>query len=310
MIHEEIPRALDGQRVDRIVSLLGDISRSSAQALIAHLGVEVDGKIETSGKIRLSEGQVIGIDLSKLPPPQFPLADASIDISIEYADNDIIVVNKHPGLVVHPGAGNPDGTLVNAVLAQFPEVAGVGQPMRPGIVHRLDAGTSGLMVIARSQNAYDSLVADLTDHTVTREYLALAWGHFDAESGVIDADIGRDPRDPMKMAVVRGGKWARTHFVVEESFDAPAPLSLVRCSLETGRTHQIRVHLGAVSHPVVGDATYGGARSTLIASRPMLHAARLAFVHPATREQVAFEVPIPQDMNDVLEQCSRIDTTE
>ena len=305
MIREEIPRALDGERVDRIVSLLADVSRSVAQELTKCGAVEVDGVIETSGKIRLVEGQTIAIDVSKLPAPQLPIADSSVQIDVVYADDDVVVVNKQPGLVVHPGAGNADHTLVNGILALYPEIAHVGQPMRPGIVHRLDAGTSGLMVIARSEHAYEKLVQDLTEHQVTREYLALAWGHFDAESGVIDADIGRDPRDPLKMAVVHGGKWARTHFSVEEVFDVPAPLSLVRCSLETGRTHQIRVHLAAVSHPVVGDATYAGAKSTLVAPRPMLHAAHLAFDHPKSGEPCSFDAPVPADMASILAMCSR-----
>ena len=304
MIREDIPRALDGERVDRIVSLLADVSRSIAQELTKNGAVEVDGVVETSGKIRLSEGQTISIDMSKLPAPQLPSADASVRLDVVYVDDDVIVVNKQPGLVVHPGAGNTDHTLVNGILALYPEVAHVGQPMRPGIVHRLDAGTSGLMVIARSNEAYESLVADLTSHSVTREYIALAWGHFDAESGVIDADIGRDPRDPLKMAVVHGGKWARTHFSVEKTFDVPAPLSLVRCSLETGRTHQIRVHLAAVSHPVVGDATYGGAKSTLVAPRPMLHAARLVFRHPTSGAECSFDAPLADDMASVIAQCS------
>jgi 23S rRNA pseudouridine1911/1915/1917 synthase len=304
MIHEEIPRALDGERIDRIVSLLADVSRSVAHDLVANGGVAIDGTTAKSGKLRLHEGQSISIDVSKIPPPQLPQADASIVVDVVYSDDAVIVINKHPGLVVHPGAGNPTGTLVNGLLALFPEIAEVGESMRPGIVHRLDSGTSGLMVVARTQQAYEHLVSDMSDHDVTREYLALAWGHFDDESGVIDADIGRDPRDPLKMAVVHNGKWARTHFVVEETFDEPAAVSLVRCSLETGRTHQIRVHLAAVSHPVVGDSTYGGAKSSLVAPRPMLHARHLAFRHPATGEQMSFDAPVAQDMVDVISKCS------
>lgn len=305
MISEEIPRALDGERVDRIVSLLADISRSVAHELVANGGVSIDGVAETSGKIRLREGQNISIDISKIPPPQLPQPDSSVLIDVVYSDDAIIVVNKQPGLVVHPGAGNPTGTLVNGVLALFPDIAGVGEAMRPGIVHRLDSGTSGLMVVARTQDAYEHLVGEMSEHQVTREYLALAWGHFDSDSGVIDADIGRDPRDPLKMAVVHGGKWARTHFVVEEVFDEPVALSLVKCSLETGRTHQIRVHLAAVSHAVVGDATYGGAKSSLVAPRPMLHARRLAFLHPTSGEEMTFDVPTPEDMAAVIAKCSR-----
>lgn len=305
MISEELPRALDGERVDRIVSLLADISRSVASELVANGGVAVDGQVELSGKLRLQEGQNILIDVSKIPPPQLPQADQSVEISVLYQDNSVIVINKQPGLVVHPGAGNQTGTLVNGLLALFPEIENVGEPMRPGIVHRLDSGTSGLMVVARTQDAYEHLVSGMSSHEITREYVALAWGHFDAESGVIDADIGRDPRDPLKMAVVHSGKWARTHFVIEELFDEPAALSLVRCSLETGRTHQIRVHLAAVSHPVVGDATYGGAKSSLVAPRPMLHARRLAFEHPVTSDMCSFEIVIPEDMAEVIAKCAR-----
>lgn len=303
IVEETIPVALAGERLDRIVALIADISRSEARGLIAAGGAEVDGAGTTSGKTRLSEGQSVRVDLSKVPQEELPGPDASVPVEVIHEDADVIVVNKPVGLVVHPAAGHGTGTLVNGVLARYPEVASVGQPARPGIVHRLDAGTSGLMVVARSQRAYEALVEALGDHDVEREYVALAWGHFDSKSGVIDAEIGRDPRDPMKMAVVHGGKWARTHFEVMSEFVEPADLSLVRCTLETGRTHQIRVHLGAVGHPVVGDATYGGSRSSLRAPRPMLHAARLAFAHPVTGEQMEFRAPVPPDMVSVIDLC-------
>lgn len=303
IVEETIPVALAGERLDRIVALIADISRSEARGLIAAGGAQVDGTGTTSGKTRLSEGQSVRVDLSKVPQEELPGPDASVPVEVIHEDADVIVVNKPVGLVVHPAAGHGTGTLVNGVLARYPEVASVGQPARPGIVHRLDAGTSGLMVVARSQRAYEALVEALGEHDVEREYVALAWGHFDSKSGVIDAEIGRDPRDPMKMAVVHGGKWARTHFEVMSEFVEPADLSLVRCTLETGRTHQIRVHLGAVGHPVVGDATYGGSRSSLRAPRPMLHAARLAFAHPVTGEQMEFRAPVPPDMVSVIDFC-------
>lgn len=303
IVEETIPVALAGERLDRIVALIADISRSEARGLIAAGGAQVDGTGTTSGKTRLSEGQSVRVDLSKVPQEELPGPDASVPVEVIHEDADVIVVNKPVGLVVHPAAGHGTGTLVNGVLARYPEVASVGQPARPGIVHRLDAGTSGLMVVARSQRAYEALVEALGEHDVEREYVALAWGHFDSKSGVIDAEIGRDPRDPMKMAVVHGGKWARTHFEVMSEFVEPADLSLVRCTLETGRTHQIRVHLGAVGHPVVGDATYGGSRSSLRAPRPMLHAARLAFAHPVTGEQMEFRAPVPPDMVSVIDLC-------
>ena len=303
-VEETIPVALAGERLDRIVSLIADISRSEARGLVAAGGASVDSVVAVNGKARLAEGQVVVVDLDKIPVAELPGADASVHVQVVHADEHVIVVNKPVGLVVHPASGHGTGTLVNGLLAEYPEISSVGQPLRPGIVHRLDAGTSGLMVVARTQVAYDVLVEAMGDHDVEREYVALAWGHFDSKSGVIDASIGRDPRDPLKMAVVREGKWARTHFEVLEEFTEPAALSLVKCTLETGRTHQIRVHLAATGHAVVGDSTYGGARSSLRSPRPMLHAARLAFVHPVTGEQMQYGAGMPSDMTDVISRCS------
>jgi 23S rRNA pseudouridine1911/1915/1917 synthase len=302
-VEETLPAALDGERIDRIVSLIADISRADATKLIADGGTEVDGVIAMSGKIRLREGQIVVVDLDKIPVEVLPGPDASVAVDVVYSDDDIIVVNKTAGLVVHPAAGHGMGTLVNGILHLFPEVANVGQPARPGIVHRLDSGTTGMMVVARSQRAYDSLVAALTDHSVGREYLALTWGWFDSPTAVVDASIGRDPRNPMKMAVVNTGKWARTHLEVVQTFNEPALLSLVQCTLETGRTHQIRVHLSAVGHAVVGDSMYGGAKSALKASRPLLHAAKLTLVHPGTGEEMQFEAGLPSDMEAIIASC-------
>ena len=302
-VEEVVPAALDGERLDRIVSLIADISRSEASKLIDAGGAEVDGQLSQSGKVRLKEGQTVVVDLEKIPLDELPGPDSSVDLDVVYVDDDIIVINKAAGIVVHPAAGHGSGTVVNGILARFPEVAQVGQPQRPGIVHRLDAGTTGMMVIARSQRAYDTLVAALSEHEVGREYLALTWGKFDSPSAVIDADIGRDPRDPLKMAVVKSGKWARTFVEVQEEFNEPAELTLVRCTLETGRTHQIRVHLAAVGHAVVGDSMYGGARAALSASRPMLHAARLSLVHPGTGDEMTWSAEVPSDMATVISAC-------
>ena len=307
-VEETLPAALDGERIDRIVSLIADISRSDATKLIADGGTEVDGVVATSGKLRLREGQTVVVDLEKIPAEILPGPDPTVAVDVVYSDDDIIVVNKTAGLVVHPAAGHGMGTLANGILHLFPEVADVGQPARPGIVHRLDSGTTGMMVVARSQRAYDSLVAALTDHSVGREYLALTWGWFDSPTAVVDASIGRDPRNPMKMAVVNSGKWARTHLEVVQTFNEPALLSLVQCTLETGRTHQIRVHLSAVGHAVVGDSMYGGARSALKASRPLLHAAKLTLVHPGTGEEMQFEAGLPSDMQAIIASCSLKDS--
>lgn len=300
MIEEEIPSALAGDRLDRVVALLADLSRAQSAALIAGGGVSVDGVPASAGKVKLEVGQVIVIDTAKLPEKELPKADSSVRINIVHADADIVVVNKANGLVVHPGAGNPAGTLVNGLLALYPEIAEVGDPMRPGIVHRLDAGTTGLMVVARTPDAYESMVHQLSQRLVHREYLAVAVGAFDAHSGVIDAAIGRDLRELTKMAVRVDGKPARTHYEVLREFQAPISASLVRCQLETGRTHQIRVHLAAVGHPVLGDATYGGVRATVPFGRPALHAVRLSFEHPRSGDAMSFDAPIPADIESLI----------
>ncbi len=300
IVTEEIPESLDGERLDRIVSLITEVSRSDAAAVIAAGGVTVDGSNSPSGKIRLKAGQVVSVDLDLLPQEQLPQADPSVRVDVVHVDDDVIVVNKAAGVVVHPGAGNSEGTLVNGLLALFPEIADVGEPHRPGIVHRLDVGTTGLLIVARSARAYEALVEMLARHDVTRRYTALVWGHPAAPVGTIDAAIGRDPRDPLRMAVVASGKPARTNYRVESTFTDP-DVALVSCELETGRTHQIRVHLQATGHPVVGDPSYGGARAPLVIGRPFLHAGGLEFDHPVTNEHLSFQAPLPDDLNEVLE---------
>lgn len=303
MLIETIPAALHEQRLDRVVALIADISRATTSTLIELGGVSLDGVVGVAGKVKVREGQEVTIDTSMIPAKELPKADASVVLDVVFADDDVIVVNKAPGIVVHPGAGNPSGTLVNGILALYPEVATVGDQLRPGVVHRLDAGTSGLMVVARSQVAYDFLVDALTRRDVTRMYVALVWGHPEVTTGLIDAPIGRDQRDHTKMAVVIDGKFARTHYDVKKKFELPQPCSLVECQLETGRTHQIRVHLDSIGHPVVGDSTYGGARSSLSSPRPMLHATKLSFVHPTSGDVMTFEVPVPEDMQAVINRC-------
>ena len=303
MLIETIPTALHEQRLDRVVALIADISRATTATLIELGGVTLDGVTGVAGKVKVREGQEVTINTSMIPEKELPQADASVVLDVVYADDDVIVVNKAPGIVVHPGSGNPSGTLVNGILALYPEVATVGDQLRPGVVHRLDAGTSGLMVVARSQAAYDFLVDALTRRDVTRVYIALVWGHPEVATGLIDAPIGRDQRDPTKMAVVIDGKFARTHYDVKKRFDLPQPCALVECQLETGRTHQIRVHLDSIENPVVGDSTYGGARSSLSSPRPMLHAEKLSFIHPTTGEVVTFEATVPEDMQAVINRC-------
>jgi 23S rRNA pseudouridine1911/1915/1917 synthase len=300
-VKEVVPAALDGERVDRIVAMLGGVSRAAAADLVASGAVRVDGVVVTGGRQRLREGQVLELPTGTGPPTSSGAApDPEVPVEVVYADDDVIVVDKPAGLVVHPGAGRADGTLVNGLLARFPDLAGVGDDERPGIVHRLDAGTSGLLVVARTDEAHAALVAQLANRTATREYLALVWGVPEAGRGVVDAPIGRSAREPTRMAVTTTGRPARTAYAVERAFTDPVSTSLLRCRLETGRTHQIRVHLAAIGHPVVGDERYGGARPGLDASRPMLHAERLGFTHPRSGDRVEFESPIPDDMAAVI----------
>lgn len=296
MIVEVVPPALAGERLDRIVALALDVSRSVATAVIAGGGVEVDDAPSTSGKVRLAEGQTVSIDPDAVPVEEPPGPDPSVVFDVVHVDDDVIVIDKPPGLVVHPGAGNPDGTLVNGLLARFPDIAAVGDPGRPGIVHRLDAGSSGLLVVARTQAAADSLIDQFATHDATRVYLALVWGHPAAPHGVIDAPVGRSRRDPLRMAVVADGRWARTEYRVLQRYDQPVELALLECRLETGRTHQIRVHLSSINHPLVGDPVYGQRRPKLQVDRPFLHAAELAFDHPATGDRITFHSDLAPDL--------------
>jgi 23S rRNA pseudouridine1911/1915/1917 synthase len=300
MVEEEIPGALSGERLDRIVALIAECSRSDAQALLGIGGVWVDGEPQGIGKLRLKEGQVVRVDPTLLPGPQAPQPDPSVSFTVVHEDEHLIIIDKPAGLVVHPGAGNPDGTLVNGLLARYPELAEVGEAHRPGIVHRLDVGTSGLLAVARTQRAYHELVDALSSRDVGRVYMALVWGHPANHHGVIDAPIGRDHRDPQRMAVVVDGKPARTRYTMLKEFRRPAEATFIECRLESGRTHQIRVHLSAIGHPVVGDATYGGFRPGIDSPRPFLHAARLELAHPVTREQLEFDSPLPDDLSAVL----------
>jgi 23S rRNA pseudouridine1911/1915/1917 synthase len=292
-----VPATLAGERVDRAVALLTGWSRAEVQVLIEDDQVLVDGRPVVKSR-RLAEGDVV--DLLGEPEPVGLPQPQDVPIEVVSEDDDLIVVDKPAGLIVHPGAGHPDGTLVNGLLYRYPELATVGDPARPGIVHRLDANTSGLLAVARTPSAYDALVAALAARTVERGYLALVWGTPDAASGLIDAPIGRSVRRPTRMAVRDGGREARTRYSVERSFTGP-DVSLLRCSLETGRTHQIRVHLAAIRHPVVGDPAYGGLRTGLDVGRPFLHAATLQLAHPVTGEPQSFASELPVELAAVLD---------
>lgn len=298
-----VPDALDGERVDRVIALLTGCSRSRAAALVADGAVLLDGDVVTTRSTKVAAGQsltVPEVDLEPVPAE----ADPSVELVIVHEDDDVLVVDKPAGLVVHPGAGHDRGTLVQGALAHVPSLAGVGDPARPGIVHRLDHGTSGLLVVAKTPVAYESLVDQFGSRSVDRHYLALVWGHPEDDAGLVDAPIGRSQRRPTRMTVSAAGREARTRFEVQRRFHEPVPTALVACTLETGRTHQIRVHLSAIGHPVVGDDQYGGVRPVLRTDRPLLHAASLGFTHPVTGERLAFEAPLPPEFVAVLDSLS------
>ena len=291
-MREEIPAVLAGERVDKVVALLTGLTRSEVAALVEAGAVLVGGRPVTKRARRLLAGEVVEVEVPEpvdvTPPPQ-----PEVPVTVVHEDAHVLVVDKAAGIVVHPGAGNPDGTLVNGLVARYPDLIGVGEePARPGIVHRLDAGTSGLLAVARTQAAYTSLVGQLAVRAVTRRYWALVAGTIDAPAGRIEGPIGRDVRDPTRMAVIEKGRDAVTGYTVLER---RGTCTLVECQLETGRTHQIRVHLAAIGHPVLGDPTYGGPQADGL-ERPWLHAHHLAFDHPATGERVAFDSPLPADL--------------
>jgi len=298
-----VPSALAGERIDRVVSLLTGSTRAEASDLIAAANVTIDGVVATKGSARVAEGSVIEVTIDAPVAREVLEGDPDVDVVVVHEDPDLIVVDKPAGLVVHPGAGNRTGTLVQGLLARYPEIASIGDPARPGIVHRIDKDTSGLLAVARSELGYLHLSAQITTHAVTRRYLALVWGHPDAPRGMIDAPIGRSARTPTRMAVSTRGREARTTYEVIESFDDPAAVALLSCTLDTGRTHQIRVHLETIGHPVVGDRRYGGHREPFTDLRRFfLHAAHLELEHPATGARVAFDSPLPRELDELISQ--------
>ncbi len=297
----EVPALLGGVRLDRALSMLTGISRSEAATLITSGSVAVNGRIDRPRSHVLSEGDRLEAVLeSSVPVGVEP--DPSVKVDVIAEDPSFLVIDKSADLIVHPGAGHRTGTMIGGLLARYPELEGVGlesggHPDRPGVVHRLDRGTSGLLVVARTEEAYRSLVGQLSARDVDRWYLALVRGVVADERGVVDAPIGRSLRSPTMMAVSRDGRPARTAYEVVRRFEGTAPRTLLRCKLETGRTHQIRVHLQAIGHPVVGDARYGRLiDAELGRDRFFLHAYRLGFEHPVTGEQVSFTSPLPDDL--------------
>jgi 23S rRNA pseudouridine1911/1915/1917 synthase len=302
---ETIPEGLAGERIDRVVAMLTSCSRAEAAELIAAGEVLVGGVPAPSRSAKVRLGDTVEVEVPDRAAAARLVPEPGVTFPVIYEDEHLLVVDKPAGLVVHPGAGQRTGTLVHGLLARYPEVIGVGtDPARPGVVHRLDKGTSGLLLVARTQPAYEALVGALSSRTVRRRYRALVWGHVVATTGLIDAPIGRSPREPTRMAVAVRGKEARTRYEVLHRFSDPVEVTELACSLETGRTHQIRVHLRSIGHPVVGDVRYDGARQSLPMDRPFLHAEVLELDHPVTGEALRFTSALPDDLQAVLDQLS------
>ena len=293
-----------GERLDRyLASLVPGQSRSQIQRLIEQGQVSVAGRT-AKANLAVKAGDRITVDVPE-PAPSTAVAE-DIPLTIVYEDPDLVVVDKPAGMVVHPAAGHDSGTLVNALLHRIKDLSGIGGELRPGIVHRLDKGTSGLMVVAKNDHAHESLSRQFAEREVEKEYGALVWGVVQAGRR-IDLPIGRDPNDRQKMSArSRRARHAVTRITRARHYRG---VTLCQVAIQTGRTHQIRVHLSAIGHPIVGDATYGGRKARIAADlrpvlsleRPFLHAHRLVFTHPTDGRRMEFESPLPQDLQAVLD---------
>ena len=284
-----------GERIDKALSSLhAEWSRSQIGNWITDGLVKVNGA-EVKAKYKVKVGDIVEIDVPEAEPLEIVAED--LDLEIIYEDADVLVVNKPRGMVVHPAPGHTTGTLVNGLMYHCKDLSGINGVMRPGIVHRIDKDTTGLLMVAKNDVAHESLVNQLVNKTVTRKYTALVHGHIAHDKGTIDAPIGRDQKDRQKQAVVDSGKHAVTHFQVIERF---GDYTLVECRLETGRTHQIRVHMNYIGFPLVGDPKYGP-KKTIDFGGQVLHAGVLGFEHPVTGEYLEFSVPLPEDFEQLLQ---------
>ncbi len=285
----------DDERLDVFIARgLPKLTRSRARKLIDQGHVTIDDARAKKASITLSVGQQITVTIP--PPIPTKLIPEEMSLSIVYEDEDLLVVDKPAGMAVHPSPGHSSHTLVNGILAHCPDLSGIGGEKRPGIVHRLDKDTSGLIIVAKNDAAHVSLAAQLKDRKVKKTYLALVEGRLEPPEGIIDAPIGRDPRHRKRMAVIERGRDARTRYRVLREVDGR---SLVEVRPETGRTHQIRVHLASMRHAIVGDALYGRKGDASLA-RQFLHAQKLAFTHPASGERLELEAPLAEDLANYL----------
>lgn len=291
----------EGDRLDvYLADQFVDMSRSYIQKIIKDKKVTVNGKIEKA-KYLVKEEDKIVIEIPK--PKVLEVVPQDIPIEIVYEDDDIIIVNKPQGMVVHPAPGNYEGTLVNAILYHCKgNLSSINGVIRPGIVHRIDKDTSGILMIAKNNNAHNCLAEQLKDHSITREYEFICHGVFKEDNVTVDRPIGRNPKDRLKMAIVPNGKRAVTHFEVIERFNG---YTHVRARLETGRTHQIRVHAMSINHPLVGDPVYGPKNSKIKLNGQALHAKKLGFIHPTTKEYIEFDSELPDYFQKLLEKLRK-----
>ena len=290
----------EGARVDACLAAHTELSRSRIAALMAEGALTIDGRQEKKPSARVAQGQQLELVLPEIKPTE--IVAQNIPLGILYQDADVVIVNKPCGMVVHPAAGNEDGTLVNALLYHVHDLSGVGGEMRPGIVHRLDKDTSGLILIAKNDRAHAALSEQFKERTMEKHYRAVAFGSFREEQGLIDAPIARHPSDRKRMAVVADGRPSKTEWRVLEGLKGSTYLDV---HLLTGRTHQIRVHMQHIGHPLLGDPIYApNLRTAVRIPRLMLHAFSLAFTHPATNERMTFCAPLPAEFQAALEKLS------
>lgn len=285
-------------RIDSVLSLLlPETSRSFIQKLIEGGSLSLNGEPMTSKKYKVNAGDKVTLTVPEAE--KLSVEPENIPLDIVYEDDDVLVVNKPKGMVVHPAVGNYTGTLVNAIMYHCGDrLSSINGVIRPGIVHRIDKDTSGLLMIAKNDKAHESLSQQLAEHSITRRYRALVYHNFAEDEGTIDAPIGRDPKNRLKQAVTeQNSKRAMTHWRVLERF---GKYTLIEARLETGRTHQIRVHMAYIKHPLVGDAVYGSAKQSLTSDGQLLHAEVLGFIHPTSGQYMEFEKPVPQEFDAVL----------
>jgi 23S rRNA pseudouridine1911/1915/1917 synthase len=285
-----------GKRVDKVIrNRVSELSRTKGQALIKAGAVLINNRPCEKPAQNVGAGDRVTVTLPE--EPDRSVGPEPIPLDVIHEDEQLLVVNKPAGMVVHPAPGHPGGTLVNAVLHHCPEIAGVGHPERPGIVHRLDKETSGVLVIAKDEATLTALQRQFKRREVAKSYLALVEGQVQPPEGIVEVPIGRDEQHRQRMAATRSGRYARTLYRTVERFKNQ---TLLKVHPYTGRTHQIRVHLSWLGYPVLGDDTYGYRRQELLDDRHFLHASRLRIVHPGTGDEVTFEAPLPQDLSDVL----------